>query len=148
MTMRKILIISITLLFISCSPMQKVKFGDSNDAVRFKMSIPKGYELFRACSSYEEEFVYNYPDSSILYLSSFGNANVNYDNVRQQGTYYKLFEAQVLHQDSLNLEGVDEKGAYWRNICIGRYEVGYSNVDKNKKDFYDRILATLIVRRN
>ena len=69
--MRKILIIFIILLFISCSPLQKVKFYHPNDKVRLKINVPKGYDLEHTMGSHEEELVYTYPDSSIVYLSTF-----------------------------------------------------------------------------
>ena len=107
----------------------------------FTMQIPKGYVFKGQEGDSEDENLYIYPDSSMLFITDFTNSP-NYDILVKEKLYYTKFAANVLSNDTLFLEGVS-KDKHWRDITYGRKIcIGYSNVSKVKKPQFDQALKS------
>ena len=130
------------IILCSCNTSQKVNFHPVKGGTNVKMEIPKGAKLTRTASANEDEFIYRYADSPLVYVSTFSGGSVNYDVIRGQGTYYDLFNAEK-SQDTLTLSGIDSTGLYWKNITIGEVHIGYKYVPKYKKILFDSALKTM-----
>jgi len=140
---KKTLIYMSFIVFVGCSlskdVISTVKFPSTNNP-EYLMDIPKGYSFNGIQGNSEVEHRYIYPDSSIIFITSFYNTP-NYDILREANLYHKKFEAAVAKQDTLVLEGLYQN-KYWKDITYGDISIGYVDASKEKKSVYDKALET------
>lgn len=105
------------------------------------MEVPEGYDAKYYMGNHEYEQNYWYSDSMVLYITTFANT-INYDNIKNEGTYYDRFKA-LNEGDSLTLEGVDKQGRYWKDrLMENGITIGYSKIPKSKRLLFENALST------
>lgn len=120
---------------------------NKQEKIKYSAEIPKGYTLkiYSASGETGMENQYLYPDSSMFYISDFGST-INEQNIQNEGYASKKFEYSMqvvgLTNDTLILSGRNQSGAYWKEVLIGKVSIGYLNVSKEKKDFFDKAIET------
>jgi len=144
--MKILLILSICFIVAgACSTMkgmERVRFKYhivSQDEV-IVIYIPTHAKLIKIAAGGEgQEYQYQYPDSSIIYLSDLaGSKTVNEYLIRkQEGAYDKRF-----NQDSVSFEGINEIGNYWKEVKYKGIFYGYSNVPPTKKRLFDDAISS------
>ena len=128
------------MLCSSCIAQKTVKF--STGGLKYIMEVPLGYKLSKVTDDHryiEHRFIY--PDSSIIYITnddkSGGAVNTIKAKEYGEGVYLK-----ILSSDTLNISG-NEADKYWREQKDNKIVIGYINVPPDKKEQYDKALATL-----
>jgi hypothetical protein len=133
--------------------MSKIKFThlssttSEQQKIDYTMEVPKGYTLkmYKADGESGVSNEYWYSDSSVIYLSDFG-VSINEDNITKGKYAGKKIEFSMkqnqIYGDTLVLEGKSKNG-YWKEIIIGKVIFGYLNVLDQKKELFDKALATL-----
>lgn len=171
--MKKIIAISlIGLCFMSCA-YKSVKythyFSMKTSAqkkiykkVSVRMRIPAGYQYRMGFATWEEIDYFNYPDSSVIYITNCDCFNPNYENAQYQyDTIYRFrFQRHVYNKawyvengfghmvpEYNELQGVDSNGLCWRDILkedIADRDVsfGYARVPEDKKELYDKVIES------
>jgi len=121
---------------------------DKDQKVKYTAQLPIGFKPFvvMASGEYGTDNEYRYPDSSIIYISDNHLIDVNHDNIDKAGLWSKRFTyskitAQSL-RDTFKLEGKDSKGLYWKEVFIGKICIGYHKVKNEKKDAFDKAIAS------
>lgn len=135
----------------SCASEEKITFRhyeiSVNDQrkVEYILKIPKGYTCRVITANYDIEKQYWYEDSAVVYISNMFNfPSLNYDNIKaQKDAYGKHFEASIIEEDTLTLEGVDSTGLLWKNKHLKDINIGYANVPSEKKETFDKILKSI-----
>lgn len=115
--------------------------------VSYVLQIPKQYKLQIITASGEvgTEHQYWYPDSCLIYISDFANTE-NSNNIIRAGYTSKKLEysmRQDFKNDTLNLSGKNEKGFYWKEITIGKLNLGYMNIPQENKEIFDKALSSI-----
>jgi hypothetical protein len=138
--MKRLFVILLIALCSSCMVQKTFKF--STGELRYSMEVPLGYKLSKTTD--DHGYIENrllYPDSSIIYITNDDKSGgaVNAIKVKEygQGIYLK-----ILSSDTLDISG-NEAGKYWREQKVNKVVVGYINVLPDKKEQYDKALATL-----
>ncbi len=143
----------ICFVFVSCMHGDKVRFvnysAGRNQTIEkqsFTLKIPKGYKRLAILDGCGDGKVYSYcyNDSSILYMTN--TISPNYNNIEGEGLLSKLADYKFNSHnatDTLDVSGIDNKGACWRELRIGKVSIGYMNVPLGKKVEFDGILSTL-----
>lgn len=109
---------------------------------KYIFQTPLGYQEKRYSGDHEYQQEYWYPDSIVFYVTTFRNT-YNYEQIRQQGTYYDRFEA-LNSNDTITLKGQDEKGFSWKDKLDGNgVTIGYSNVPPDRLDEFNKAVASL-----
>jgi hypothetical protein len=105
--------------------------------VVYFLSVPKGFKYYEDHKNHSKEFVLIYSDSSEIYLNDNQMLEVtrNSMNIKQRDRKTAF--------DTINYHGQQGDGKYWREYIVGEVIIGYLNVPSEKKDAYDRALATL-----
>ena len=121
-----------------------VKINAAGEKVR--LNVPKDYtrETVLGDSEYEQRFLY--PDSSILYVSTFNNTS-NYDDIRQSNEYGRWFDA--IHTEDKTIEifyGRSENNFFWKDVVVGSVIVGYTEADSIKSKKFDATISRFIER--
>ncbi|MDO8366819.1 MAG: hypothetical protein Q7T20_08495 [Saprospiraceae bacterium] len=137
--MRKTLIF-IFLAVTSCTNYKTVSFRVGRSTMKYQMNIPKGYKFQGVAGDHEFEKRYWYSDSSVIYFTTFSNT-LNYDDIRNQGTYYNRFDA-ILSDDTLTLSGIDSSGRYWKDKKLQYLTVGYSKIPFNRKKEFEKAISS------
>ena len=100
------------------------------------------------------EYLYYYPDSSLIYVSDDMGGGPNDQNInKHRDSYYRLFDIYGKNRingytlaDTLSLEGQDSLGLYWKNYFVRGYNIGYLKVAKSKKNIYDKVIENLKIK--
>jgi hypothetical protein len=148
MKMQSIIIATVTLFFMSCYSLNKIKrisfkFYEGSSMRNAKLKIPKWISIKKLKADAENgtENQYWYADSSVFYITN-KNGTLNYSLIRKQdGSYSKQFMS-----DSVSLAGVDEKGYCWREIKYRGLFYGYTNVPLTRKIFFDDALGSIDIK--
>ncbi len=143
--MKKLLFTIILFTFFDCNVQNELykQFHTPKGRDKYIFEVPKKYVSENKIGSGEKYYAqdYLYSDSSLFYVTTFPNTE-NYEEIREQNTYYKRFSA--FHTgDTITIEGIDEKGLYWKDRLLkGGITIGYSRVSiKNKSTFDKSILS-------
>ncbi|MEJ0055868.1 MAG: hypothetical protein WDN75_09590 [Bacteroidota bacterium] len=117
--------------------------NDRERKILYCLSVPKGGKLLTVTGSHEKEIEVSYPDSSFIYITNEANggSHLNYKNVSSLG---KDVYTNKLLKDTLLLQGSQSDGRFWKESKIGQIVVGYVNASPDKKEEYDKALASLI----
>lgn len=164
--MRNIVYILLLSFMVSCASSQKIttiqytrKYtGESNSKnIACYMAVPKEFKLVTLVGGHNElEKQYVYSDSSKVYISDFESSLLNYNNIRSlgdsiankcsEGTELKIKVAKQLGKEykskTVILQGKTANGLYWKDMRIGYLSIGYVNVPENKKNEFDKALAS------
>lgn len=123
--------------------------GDDAKKVKYSAHMPKGFKLRVVLAGGEfgttKEFLY--PDSSCLYISDYKQvSDPNYENIQKSGLISQRFTySNVTAQslcDTLNLEGIDSNGLYWKEVFIGKICIGYNKVREERKAAFDKAIKS------
>ncbi len=134
----RISILSIILVIVGCGSIHTIIKFQKKGLMKLKMKIPEDYIFEGLQGDQEVEHRYWYPDSSVIYITSFENT-LNYEDIREQGTYYNRFKSYH-NNDTLTLRGISSNGLYWQDKLLKNgVTIGYSKVPKN--DLQDFISA-------
>jgi len=122
---------------------KSLEYVDGNPLeVSYHMEIPRGYKTVDASTNHSREKRFLYEDGSVIYMTDdeWRGSGLNFENLASIGisSYHKnnVF-------DTLNNEGQQKNGSYWREYVAGQVVVGYTNLSSDKKKIYDQALATL-----
>ena len=151
--MRNCILTLLILIFISCGSYQDLKkvsykantFENPQESTSFDLFIPKNYqkEVKEFDHSLENRFIYD--DSSIIFLS---NDKWSASRVNDKNRLDKEVQDKILHRnattDSIYLSGQQKDGRYWKENILNDIVVGYLNVSKERKEEFDKAIATII----
>lgn len=114
----------------------------SEKKIIYCLRVPKGGKLLTVSGSHEKELEVSYPDSSFIYITNDANggSHLNYKNV---SSLSKDVYTNKLLKDTLLLQGSQNDGRFWKEIKMGQIVVGYVNASPDKKEEYDKALASL-----
>lgn len=135
---KKNILLLLCFITISCTTTKTVSYRIGKSPIKYKLEIPKGYIFEGIAGDHEFEKRYWYPDSSVIYITTFSNT-LNYDEIRSQGTYYQRFQA-IHSNDTLTLAGQDSTGMFWKDKKLKYITVGYSNVPLSGKAVFDKAI--------
>ena len=108
---------------------------------KVKMKIPNNFVFEGLEGDNEKEYRYWYPDSSVIYITTFENT-LNYEAIRQQNTYYKRFDA-IYTNDTLTLEGRKPNNTFWKDKLLATgVTIGYSAVPKRRLGEFEKALSS------
>lgn len=131
--------------------------------VSVRMRIPSGYKYSMGFATWEEEDDFNYPDSSLIYITNYDGFNPNYENIQSLADtmIWKFrFQRHVYNKNWYiahglghlvpeydELQGRDSNGLYWRDILTEDtvnqdVSFGYARVSEDKKDIYDKVIES------
>lgn len=147
--MKIVIFLFFGMVVLSCSTSknwQRVKFNYSvrGEIRLIKMNIPMSAKFTRITAGGEgEEHRYLYDDSSVIYITSMqGAATINEPLiVKNNATYNTKFSS-----DTATMEGIDDKGNYWKEIKNHEIFYGYSNVALGKKPLFDNALNSVQIK--
>lgn len=111
----------------------------------FYMDVPAGGRIDNRSTltgDFHKETRIIYSDSTILYITNNfeSGSRANFEN-RYNSGFRSL--AKKYPADTLNIEGVQINGRWWREHYCQYIVVGYSNVLSVNKKKYDYVLSTL-----
>ncbi len=110
----------------------------------YKMSIPKGFLVDKEDLNPEyKEVVYKYDNSIKIYITDnvLGGSTLNGDNKLNEGI--TSINRKSL-KDSVYMYGVQKDDKYWKENILNDIVVGYLNVPKERKEEFDKAIATII----
>jgi hypothetical protein len=138
--MRTLILITVIFLQTSCSAQKPLKFtAYKSDYV---LELPNGYELKKLKDDDGiQEYQALYPDSSVIYITDDEKSGGS--NRAKEEKYGADVYIKILANEKLILEGNHSNGKYWKEDKQGKVVVGYFNVPPDKKEEYDKALATL-----
>jgi hypothetical protein len=117
----------------------------NSNKIIFCLDVPKKYKKIKTQGDthygFEVKVIY-YADSSIIYIGNnvHEGSILNFQN-RMRGGYASFAKKSSL--DTIYMTGIQSNGNFWRENILGNVVIGYLNVPSNKKEVYDRALATL-----
>jgi hypothetical protein len=117
-----------------------VKF--STGELKYFMEVPSGYKLSKATDDHgyiEHRFIY--PDSSIIYITNDDKSGGAINTIKAK-EYGEGIYLKILSNDTLDINGVEDE-RYWREQKANKIVFGYINVLPDKKEQYDKVLATI-----
>lgn len=153
-------IILLLLFFTSCGSLTELKMLNCEiEGVKYKIKVPKGYELYEYSTIEENMVQLNYPDSSCIYCGS-PDMTPNKRNIKSvNDSIYSLrfqnvplaedinqsigFKLITIRLDTLDIAGQDSVGLLWRDVIIRDICVGYKNVKKSNKLLFDNAINSL-----
>ena len=109
----------------------------------YTMFIPKGFTIDKEDFNPEyKEVVYNYPNSIKVYITdnTLGGSSLNGDNKLDKGITTIRRENM---QDSIYMSGQQKDNKYWKENILNDIVVGYLNVPENRKEEFDKAMASL-----
>jgi hypothetical protein len=140
----------IILLFLfllpSCSnkPYRNIKFKSLAAEHVYSFSIPSGGKIQKnptyKRTGHTEEYRVLYNDSSVVYII---DDNVNGANINLVNCWGNGHAPSKKYLDTVNYEGQQHNGKYWRQSFVGPIVVGYINVSKENKELFDNALLTI-----
>jgi hypothetical protein len=135
---------------LSCHSYRTVKFLIGDSVFGFKIDLPRGYNFQHLVSEHGKEDRYSYPDSSVIYITSFPNT-LNYANIQSQGMYSKFFLAEQA-LDTLSLSGKDASGLSWKDRVTvwtskgqktGYVIIGYTKASPQRQIEFEKAIETI-----
>ncbi|MDR0863366.1 MAG: hypothetical protein LBO74_00345 [Candidatus Symbiothrix sp.] len=159
--MKKYAIILLFISLLSCGT-NKIVFKCNFQKIICSMAMPKyTYQEQLESLDCEKCYVFNFTDSSFIYVLNSDNGNPNYTNIKNLGDSISNFRFQgVFRQinidinnqkgyallpilpEKFELSGEDDNSLFWKDIFMGEVSIGYKNVPKEKKDFFENCLKT------
>lgn len=133
-------VILILLLGCASSNLTEVVKYPSKKKQLYQMDVPKGYLFSGVAGGSDVEHKYIYSDSSLIFITDFPNTP-NYSILREEGLYNSKFNANVLAEDTLRLEGRTAEG-FWKDITYGKVSIGYQKVPESRKEDFDNALES------
>lgn len=132
-----------------------------------QISIPKyAFQEHLESLDCEKCYLFNFTDSSLIYILNSDNGNPNYLNIKNLGDSICNFRFQgVFRQinidlndqkrytllpvlpEKLELSGKDKNSLLWKDIFMGKISVGYKNVQKEKQEFFENCLKSLKIKQ-
>lgn len=110
----------------------------------YHIKVPLGGDLNRdvITGDFHTEYRIIYPDSSIIYITNDEGRGspLNFENLYNIGI--QDYHKQHL-LDTLNYEGQQDDGRFWKVNVVGEIVVGYLNVIEEKKQQFDESLFSL-----
>ena len=111
----------------------------------FYLDIPKGGYLDNRktlTGDYHSEYRFVYSDSSIIYITNDESrgSTLNFKNRVDSGIDF--YQKKHL-LDTLSHTSLQKDGRSWKETVVGEIVVGYINVSSDKKELYDKALATI-----
>lgn len=148
------------MFFTSCGSLTEFKMLNCEiEGVKYKIKVPKGYELYEYSTIEENMVQLNYSDSSCIYCGS-PDMTPNKRNIKSvNDSIYSLrfqnillaedvnkslgFKLITIRPDTLDIAGQDSVGLLWRDVIIRDICVGYKNVKKSNKLLFDNAINSL-----
>ncbi len=140
--MKKIInLIILGILIISCSTKNYTYYYtnfDLNKRLKIFSKVPNNYVII---TKNKEEKNLIYKDSSIIFFSfdNLGGSRVNRINRIEKDIEIN----RKTYNDTLILEGVNNKNLYWKECFFDDIVVGYLNVSLNNKNKYDNFIKSI-----
>ena len=148
------IVLILALLHSSCVSQSVTKtlkysglFATDEEEVKksFFMDVPKGGKLDNRevlTGDYHSEYRMVYEDSSILYITNdeWRGSALNFQNLADVGINGYNKEHLL---DTLNNQGKQKDGNYWREVVLGEIVVGYVNVPPDKQELFNKALSSI-----
>lgn len=116
--------------------------GIREKKILYCLSVPKGGRSVTIKGSHEQELQIFYPDSSYIYITNDTKSGspLNYKNI---ASLSKEIYTKKLLEDTVLLTGIQNNDRLWKESKLGVIVIGYVNVHSEKKDLYDKSLASI-----
>jgi hypothetical protein len=146
--MKKNLIYSILIQIIvltACSTkFASFKVNADSKTVKYKMLLPKGYKYIPIDYQHARGKVFLYLDSSSLFFTNDTKTGMIYpEKFKKYGSDVGM---KFLTNDTLVLNGTDDKGRYWEERKMKNIVYGYVKVPPDKKEIFDEALNSIITK--
>lgn len=137
----------IILLFTLTSCSSRVvsfKTNANGKSIKYKLSIPKGYNT--TTNIYENERIktFVYSDSSSIYFSDNTAPSSFYPDAYLK--YGKDLNVKFHAGDTIIINGKDDKGKYWEDRKLKHIVYGYRKVQSDCKEMFDKILDSIVIK--
>jgi len=112
--------------------------------IEYRLSIPKGFKTDINIYENEKVKVFTYQDSSSIYFSDNTAPSSFYP-----GAYLKYGEdlnIKFLVNDTLSINGKDDKERYWEDRKVKHIIYGYRKVPYESKNIFDSALNTIRIK--
>lgn len=140
--MRRFYYILFAVFLLGCKGMYRNVKYQFNKTEEIKIRIPKNYVFEGLQGDHELEHRYWYPDSSVIYITTFANT-MNYEEIRRQNTYYNRINA-LNSNDTLTLKGININGLYWKDILLkSGITIGYSRIPRNRIEEFEKAILSI-----
>ncbi len=135
---------TLSLLLISCvsSKSLKLETYEEGKKIRYILDLPSGYEFKENQGEVFKEYHFLYPDGSVFYFTDdyeSGGA-VNKDKIEKYGDDILV---KIAINDTLDINGSNEEGKYWREKKETNVVIGYISATKERKVEFDNVILTM-----
>lgn len=138
--MKKGLIISLSILLLSCGSTKKISFQtdtfmSNGTKEKFEIILPRDYieTTWDLKTNLLKKWLYN--DEIFIYIS----LDISFADSPNISNWVKCSD---ISKKAKCTEGIDEKGKYWREELIDNLVVGYKNVSINRKTEFDNAIQS------
>lgn len=139
-----VFLIQLFALYACSKKIASFKVNADDKTVEYKMLIPKGYEYVPIDYQHARGKVFLYPDSSSLFFTNDIKSGMIYpEKFKKYGSDVGM---KFLTNDTLVLNGTDDKGRYWEERKIKNVVYGYMKVPLDKKETFDKLLNSITTK--
>lgn len=132
---------SVVFFLVSCKGYDKIYYRVGKSKIGYALDVPKGYDFEGLAGDHEFEKRYWYPDSAVIFITTFDNT-LNYEEIRNQGTYYAKFS--TLHAgDTITVSGETKFGLFWKEKILEFVTIGYANVPAYRKAEFEKSIRSI-----
>ena len=119
-------------------------FRPNSYSPRVRVVLPKGFVLRRMVAEGNVEYQYQYPDSSVFYISTFPTPH-SYNQIRQQNAFYTK-QAAIQAKTELVLAGTDPSGLHWQDRSVLGASIGFYSVPASSVAAMQKAVTSLNVK--
>ncbi|MEP7196905.1 MAG: hypothetical protein ABI851_10310 [Saprospiraceae bacterium] len=138
----------LTIIFCMNCASSKEGFVSINNKLKnsyYSILLPKNFQIKIYKGDDDIEYNYVYPDSSIIYITTFANS-LNEENLRIEGKYSKKYNALNL-TDTITFCGITSEKLYWyEELKKNKIIIGYFNVSPKKKIMMDKSIQSFFIK--
>lgn len=145
--MKKAFLIYCLQLLLACVPpvVDKVVYKPQKYSPKVIAFLPAGYVVHRIAAEGDTEYLYQYSDSSVFYISSFPTPH-SYVEIRKSNALYDKEDATHLKKE-LILAGTDSLGYHWKDRTVNGLSIGFYKVRDSKLVIMEKVMETLSVKK-
>jgi hypothetical protein len=136
---------AVLLLVSGCHPaLTTAVYHPTSYSPRVTLALPTGYALQRVAAEGDVEYRYQYPDSSVVYISTFPTPH-SYHPINHQHAFYTK-QAAIDAKTALVLAGTDQLGLQWQDRSLLGVSIGFYGVPANRLAAMQQAMTTLHVK--
>lgn len=133
------------LILTSCtSKIASFKVNVDSRTMEYSISIPAGYKYISMDYQHARGKIFLYPDSSSIFFTNDIKSGAIYpEKFKKYGNDVGM---KFLTNDTLVINGTDDKGRYWEERKMKNIVYGYMKVPPSKKELFDKVLNSITVQ--